>query len=641
MDFNEDFDFEPAEDLNKSVIDSELENKEVTKNIQNSEKKLNTDEILNNFKEAKLEEEKKLDEDLRKEFNNISKLNNIFDNSKVVNNTTKNASKEEDTADFTYEFNKLKTEKDILNMNSELNIPIKRKSFIEKYAVVLPIFAFVLTLFMGLYLFISNTNANETNLIKIEENKKIGYVDTDGNVIVRAKYISGSDYYKGLAIVKNQNNLSAIIDNKGNMKANFGNYFYIERFSENYIVSKFTNEGLKLGLLDSSLHEITKFKYDNISYAKSGTFVFLRNDIMGILNQNGKEIYTFAVDETDDKDISVEVSKTPSNVKEKYAKIKVNNSSTIINLLTGKEIYKYTLEEINVLENNIFYIKSEKANDKYIVIKDDKIKFETSNYKLVRIEDYDSDILVCLKNDMNYDYINLNNRKIINNNANINYYYSDGLILENKHDFDNNTDKYWIKNTKRTLSEFENIKLVDNKIINGMLKIYTQNNKFNYINTSGKIINEQEYDKVSNFDEFGYAVVSKNNLYGVIDKNGKEVIPIKYENIKTINEDLFKNLKNKFNKELFIYSSGNKDGIISSKNDIIVKATYDSFKFVSTKYPIIVGILDDNKNVINLDLEKEFNIKINKDIEVYDNYFLIDNKYYNYNGNLLYKIKED
>ena len=106
-----------------------------------------------------------------------------------------------------------------------------------------------------------------------------------------------------------------------------------------------------------------------------------------------------------------------------------------------------------------------------------------------------------------------------------------------------NVDKFYIRNDKSILYEGEKLNLEDKKIVNGMIKIKTDNMKYNFINKYGKRINDNEYDSATNFDKFGYSIVSKNDLYGVIDKNGKEVISIKYNNIKTIDEDLFEYMK--------------------------------------------------------------------------------------------------
>ena len=63
-----------------------------------------------------------------------------------------------------------------------------------------------------------------------------------------------------------------------------------------------------MGLLDSNLKEVTRIKYDNLSYSKAGIFMYTENNTMGIMNKDGKELYSYKVDEIDDKDISIEVS---------------------------------------------------------------------------------------------------------------------------------------------------------------------------------------------------------------------------------------------------------------------------------------------------------------------------------------------
>ena len=76
------------------------------------------------------------------------------------------------------------------------------KSFFttKRTSIVLPIVAFIFVSILGMYLFVNNTKAETINLIKIIENNKIGYIDNDGTIIARAKYISGTDFYKGFAI---------------------------------------------------------------------------------------------------------------------------------------------------------------------------------------------------------------------------------------------------------------------------------------------------------------------------------------------------------------------------------------------------------------------------------------------------------
>ena len=189
------------------------------------------------------------------------------------------------------------------------DIPAKNsKVTFKRTSIILPVIAFVFVSILGMYLFINYSKAETDDLIRIEENKKFGYIDTEGTIVTRAKYPYGTEFYKGYAIVKNNNNLYGILNGKGVVEIPFGSFYYIGLFGNRYIASKITNEGLKQALLDYKLDELTSYKYDSLSYAKNGMYLFTRGETMGILNREGKEIYSFMVDEVDDRNIDIEIS---------------------------------------------------------------------------------------------------------------------------------------------------------------------------------------------------------------------------------------------------------------------------------------------------------------------------------------------
>lgn len=631
-----------VEETNKEE-QKEVIQPEVSQNIFPQETKVEPDIKINNeSKQEVFPQENNKENVFSKETVQIEETpQNIFSTeAKIESDNVIKAAPEE----FSNEFNKLKKEEEILNMNKELSLEglTKEKPY-TKYMALLPIFAFFFTSFLGVYLFSLNSKAEGANLIKVEQNNKVGYIDESGNKVVNTKYTSGTDFYKGYAIVKNQNNLSAVINGKGSLNSSFGEYFYIERYGNRYVASKFTNEGLKLALLDSKLNELTRYKYDNITYVKNNAFLFTKDDTMGVLNYNGKEVYSYTVDEVDNKNISIEVSKVNDDkIKDRYAMIKVNNSSTIINLLTGEEVYKYTLDDIYVLENNVFYIKPKKSdNYRYMILKNNSIVYETSIYKNVKRDNFESNILLCFKDNSSIDYINLNTSKVINENQNIDYYYGDGIILEKKHDFNINKDVYTISNSNKTLGKFEDIKPVDGKFSNGLLKVYVDNEKYNFINKKGSLINNRVYDEADDFNEFGYSIVSSNNLYGVLNSDGEEVVKSNYDKIEYLNDDLFKLMKEKYNKELFIYYKNGKCGLIDSKGNIAINSGYDKFKYITSKYPIIIGKYEKEDILINLENEKDLKIQATKDVSIHENYIINNDKYYNYDGKLIYdKSKE-
>ena len=539
------------------------------------------------------------------------------------------------------------TDENILILDDRIkDIPARNaKVSFKRTSIVFPVIAFVFVSILGMYLFVSKGKAASVNLIRIEEHKKFGYIDNQGTIVSRAKYTYGSEFYKGYAIVKNNNNLYGVLNGKGALEVPFGSYYYIGIFGNRYIASKITNDGLKQALLDPKLDELTSFKYDSISYAKNGMYLFTKDEEMGILNKEGKEIYSFKVDEVDDRNIDIEISEVDDELPltDRYAKVKVNNSSTIINLSTGKEIYSYTLKDINVLKNNVFYIKADDPNENstYIVINDSEVKLKTTKYKRVRVDDYKSNIAIGINDDTSISYINLLTQKIINDNSNNDYYYGDGLVLEKSHDFNSNKDIYNVISSKKVEGSFTDYTPVNNTYYNGILNVKLYDGKYNYVDKNGNILNSTLYDETTEFNKNGYAIVSNDKSYGIINSKGKEIIKLSYLYLDFIDDDLFKLLKENYNKELFVYQDNNKTyGIINSKDKIEIDSIYDDIKYITNLYPIVLVSYSNDSLLLNLSTGKELPIKINsEDIEIKDNYIIVDNKYYNYQGKLIYTVK--
>ena len=573
---------------------------------------------------------------------NVSSVETLMDENNIIvlDERVKNIPKEEKNSEPVLDDNNIL----ILDPKIKDIAPKNSKISFKKPTIIIPVIAFVFVSILVMYLFISNSHADTVNLIRVEEKNKYGYIDSDGTVITRAKYIYGTDYYKGHAIVKNENNLYGVLNSKGVLEVPFGNYYYIGRFDDRYIASKQTKDGLKQALLDGSLDEKTLFKYDTISYAKDNIFLFTRGETMGVLNSEGKEIYTFTVDEVDSKKIDIEISPVSKDVplENRYAKVKVNKSSTIINLKTGKQVYKYSLEDIDVLSNNVFSIESKSLNlnNEYIVIGDNKVKLKTTKYMRVRVDDIDSNIAIGINDDTSISYINLDNQEEINNDKNNDYNYGDGIVLEKTHNFSSDKDIYNIITSKGKIASFDTYIPVTGEFKDKKLNVKIDENKYNYINTKGKLVNNSKYDTASEYND-GYAIVSRDNRYGVINTKGKENIKLSYNKIDFLDDEISKILMNKYDKELFIYQDENsKYGIINSKDKTVVSAKFDNIEYVTDKYPIIKVRYNGSDLLYNLANNKELQIDTNKEnITIKDNYIVVGSSYYNYSGKLIYTVK--
>lgn len=107
---------------------------------------------------------------------------------------------------------------------------------------------------------------------------------------------------------------------------------------------------------------------------------------------------------------------------------------------------------------------------------------------------------------------------------------------------------------------------------------YRVKNKWGYSDFEQNIKITTKYDSVDVFEYFKplgieIALVKKDNKYGLIDKNEKFIIPLKYSMI--IEEGRTGNMWNHETSN-FLVKKGNKFGIISDKNSIIIPIIYDT-----------------------------------------------------------------
>lgn len=127
-----------------------------------------------------------------------------------------------------------------------------------------------------------------------------------------------------------------------------------------------------------------------------------------------------------------------------------------------------------------------------------------------------------------------------------------------------------------------------------------KNEKWGFINKSGKLITNYQYSWIQFVYERykfknGYCIVGKSqgdyNLYGLIDKNGKEIIPCKYTTVEI------------FSNDLAVISLNYKFGYVDKKGKIVIPCKFDdaysfikdvAFVKVDDKY----GLIDRKSNFI-------------------------------------------
>lgn len=140
------------------------------------------------------------------------------------------------------------------------------------------------------------------------------------------------------------------------------------------------------------------------------------------------------------------------------------------------------------------------------------------------------------------------------------------------------------------------------------------------------------YDHIYSFLN-DYAIVSQHNLDGVIDKNGKLIIPLKYDYMSYFAED-----------NLYLVKVKEKYGVIDGNDNIIVPIMYKS---VNRHRNLALADTDTNSIIYDFKGNKIYELESNlRFVDVYDNLIVLEDKdgYFRLidrNGNLIIPKCED
>ena len=99
----------------------------------------------------------------------------------------------------------------------------------------------------------------------------------------------------------------------------------------------------------------------------------------------------------------------------------------------------------------------------------------------------------------------------------------------------------------------------ENVIVNGRMQVANAG----YIDSTGRLVIERQFDSAGNFSE-GLAAVMKDGLCGMIDRAGNLVVPYEYEYLCDSNEGLIAAMK------------GGKFGFINRDNEVVIPFKWDA-----------------------------------------------------------------
>lgn len=438
---------------------------------------------------------------------------------------------------------------------------------------------------------ISSDLMYEKSVLKYEQDGKFGLIDFEGKEIAKPIYesIDGLPYKEGELLVK-QDGKYGVINIKGNKlvdikydRISVDGYYTSEnnyKFA-GYIISNTTDEGYRYGyinydgklLLEPEYNELSRvigIEDDENAYilcAKNGQYGIMKNDEelipneyqsieydesnklftiekskkFGIANLDGNiivpteysqiditGIYLYAqnsqgvtVYNNDGTQVNIDRNIAILNTSNEKYKIRINNENGtkygVINE-DGEQIIEEKYNYIEYLFDNYFIVSNEQSK-LGVIDDDDNVKIELNNDALQKIEGtnviqatttadsttrlYSKDMSqVCEMTNANVEIAD--NYIKISNDTETRYFDKDGKELKNTEVYPNNT-----------------------------LFAKKENDKWGFVNKNGNIVVEAKYDKVTEFNEYGFAGVRLDGKWGVVNSAGEEVLSPTY----TLNEE--------------------------------------------------------------------------------------------------------
>ena len=331
----------------------------------------------------------------------------------------------------------------------------------------------------------------ESNALRVKKDGKFGLIDLDGKEIIPCEY---EDIYS------------------------------LKSVQDNFIVTKDT----KLGLVNAKGQFIINAEYNKIEILKEGYkdayLVVDENGLYGIINVTGNKVL-----DNKYKEIKYLSSLDVYGVKENDNLELINTKGEVLQTSEGEEY---------------LFIKGENV----IVKKDNKYGIETLEGQSVIPCEYDElsyafSIYYIAKKDDKFGVININNETVKEFEFTNMYAVEEGnFIVADKTEtetvvFDSNlaqkiegiiseinVPKGFIKLYIDGEYKYYNFKFEEKQsselLTQHTLYVSKKDNKYGFINKSGKVVVDYIYDDATEQNAYGYAGVKKDGLWGSIKKNG-------------------------------------------------------------------------------------------------------------------------
>ena len=380
----------------------------------------------------------------------------------------------------------------------------------------------------------------------VKKDDKYGVINADGRVIIENVYdeIVGDGFYKddsykysGYIVSKVENNqkLFGYINNTGKtiLKTQYSKITRINEQNETeayLIVEKDKNT-----LLLKNDKNILNTQYQSIQYDKNIKKLIVQEDNrFGVYSLDGKQILPieyekisvngiYIVTKKDNKSLLYDINGTEIENKEYKTVMPTSNENYFITINDNSKYGVMDKSNKVLVENEYPYIKY--AFDEYFII-----STETGKLGII---DVNNKILI----EPQYDVLqNLEGTKVMEGkiiNTNITDIFSKNMekVISMQKCNVEVKDGY-IKMYSKTETKYFNVEgkeVLNKDVIKSNVFASKNNDKWGIVDKTGNIIVDYKYDKITEFNEYGFAGIRLNDKWGVINTSGEVILEPTYK----------------------------------------------------------------------------------------------------------------
>lgn len=345
----------------------------------------------------------------------------------------------------------------------------------------------------------SNNLWYETDILKVSQDGKWGIINTDGRVIVAPEYDS-IEALKGVrnSLLTEKDNHYGIMDHTGSVIIE-NNYKEIRpisaQYENGYIV---INDENQYGVINYNKSVAVENKYDEVKpvYGNGNYYIAREGEDWRIVNTEGQEYLAGTYDNI-------------FSIQGENAVVEQNNKYGLVSITDNRQLLEMNYDSITYATGNNYIVSRE---GKYGVMNAEGNTLVEPQYTNI-VYRASANIYEATKEDYTSDLMDANLQVQLSNVIVSEVNETNGYIKVRQDDKDRYYNFRFEERTNREILTTNTLFLSQN-----------EEGKYGFVDRNGNVVVNYIYDDAREQNDYGYASVKQNGLWGAIDSTGNVAV---------------------------------------------------------------------------------------------------------------------